>query len=99
MIFTDRYLIDCQLTHRIMQTIEDDARATFEDMQVRYTDKLQEAKRAEADRMRIASDYATVKTQLDGIKVQLMQLHEHAMRQVSHAHTPEEYCPCACEGM
>ena len=34
MIFTDRYLIDCQLTHRIMQTIEDDARATFEDTHV-----------------------------------------------------------------
>jgi hypothetical protein len=67
-----------EATRRELEVVkrERDAAITLEDLQARFADKLQQAKKAEADCVAIKAQYSQAKTQLNGLKAQLLEVQE-----------------------
>jgi Ran GTPase-activating protein (RanGAP) involved in mRNA processing and transport/cold shock CspA family protein len=67
-----------EATRRELEVVkrERDAAITLEDLQARFADKSQQAKKAEADCVAIKAQYSQAKTQLNGLKAQLLEVQE-----------------------
>jgi hypothetical protein len=67
-----------EATRRVLEVVkrERDAAITLEDLQARFADKSQQAKKAEADCVAIKAQYSQAKMQLNGLKAQLLEVQE-----------------------